>query len=86
MLEPPEPPFFKAAPLLERFDFRRLPTELRLRVLRSTHLGGPETGGYSQSFDKIFVRNGKLDIDNFNIIQRTTFPWFVLSCTCDPFL
>lgn len=85
-LEPPEPPFFEAAPLLERFDFRKLPIELRLRVLRSTHLGPPETGSYSQSFDKIFVRDGKLDFDNFNIVQRTPFPWFVLPYTRDPFL
>lgn len=76
--EAPELPFFKAAPLLETFDFERLPIELRLRILRSTHLGPPETGGYTRKFDKLLVHDGELDLDNFSLITGITwFPRFV---------
>lgn len=62
------------APTTQNFDFRRLPTELRLRVLQGTHLGPPSTGGYSAEFEEMLIRDGKLDIDNFSSIPGETFP------------
>lgn len=32
-------------------SFRSLPAELRLRILRDTHLGPPDRGGYDDSFE-----------------------------------
>ncbi|KAJ4387382.1 hypothetical protein N0V93_007973 [Gnomoniopsis smithogilvyi] len=42
------------------FNFRMLPSELRLRILRHTHLGPPDTGGYDARVEHLIIRNQRL--------------------------
>lgn len=72
-----EPQLLQEGSKPQRFNFRMLPGELRLRVLRSTHLGPPESAHYKAYFDKITVRDGRLMIENFNPVYEASDPWYV---------
>lgn len=50
----------KLPPAAKPFPFKKLPRELKLAVLRYTHLGPPEPAGYDDDFDRVEIMNGRL--------------------------
>lgn len=60
------------------FNFGQLPVELRLRVLSHTHLGPASAGDYHAWHEELLIRDGKLDKDNFNAVDGSTSPWFII--------
>ncbi|KAK3374689.1 hypothetical protein B0H63DRAFT_255437 [Podospora didyma] len=50
----------QSRPIGEPFPFGRLPIELKLLVLRYTHLGPPELAGYDHDFTRLHILNGRL--------------------------
>ncbi|KAF3769276.1 hypothetical protein M406DRAFT_109337 [Cryphonectria parasitica EP155] len=69
-----EPPIVEPGLTATHFDFRMLPGELRLRVLQNTHLGPPGTGGYDACFEELLILDGRLDVDNFNLVGQFSLP------------
>lgn len=59
------------------FNLSMLPAELRLRILRHTHLGPPETGGYKEHYTELFICNGKLAKGVYSTFEKELFLWFV---------
>lgn len=58
--------------------FRDLPLELRLRVLEYTHLGPAWLAGYDPGFERLFIRDGKLEPGIFTfVLRRSVSEWFV---------
>jgi len=47
-------------PATKAFPFGKLPRELKLAVLRYTHLGPPELAGYDDDFGQVEIINGSL--------------------------
>lgn len=72
-IENPQPVFEPSEP----FNLRLLPVELRLRILRHTHLGPRETAGYDAWHEELFIHNGKLDQDKFDPLNESDDPWSV---------
>lgn len=75
--EPPkQEEFFESAPNQSNLDFRRLPPELRLRVLRHIHLGPPETAGYPIGYEELIIYDGRLEV-GFTSMGYSSLEWYV---------